>query len=387
MNLSEASQVVAGLVLSGRCSPDAVDITALEPPYDALVRGKKDGKEDFQLVQSGGMEAFRTACIAADSVPEGQDVSIYLDLLKRTAVLYRTGSVLQRLGGKMLRGEDVELSTIHEAISKMESRELEFVTLDEVQAEQAIWEPTYWPAIDEYMGGLPAYGLVLVGGSPGGGKTSAVVKLIDSMTRRKLKTGLFTLEVTNAIIKYRWSQIRPDLPAGQARLCYSCDINYSLDEVCSAIARLVSQVPDIYCIFIDFADLMVVQESTENASEIYIKLAMLAKKLRKRIVLLCQLSRKYTERGGGQPRVTDIRWSGLAEAMATMILLIYNPDQIFSDQGSTKGVTSLPFIEGRGYIIEGKSRFGYRMGGPGAVSVDWGKETGWGHQGLGWEQL
>ena len=38
----------------------------------------------------------------------------------------------------------------------------------------------------------------------------------------------------------------------------------------------------------------------------------------------------------------------------------------------------LPIQEGRAYILVGKSNFGYKKGGPGAICVDFDGETGWG---------
>jgi hypothetical protein len=43
--------------------------------------------------------------------------------------------------------------------------------------------------------------------------------------------------------------------------------------------------------------------------------------------------------------------------------------------------TILPFAEDKGYIIVGKSRFGFKMKRPGAIQIDWSGETGWGDQG------
>lgn len=136
-------------------------------------------------------------------------------------------------------------------------------------------------------------------------------------------------------------------------------------------------------ICMDFADLMLEREEDEQSvGYIYRKCATLAKKTNTQVILISQLSRAYV---GGLPRVHHIRWSGLAEAMAALILLLYNPNQIFANQGKDN---RLPDIPGMGYIIQGKSRFGYKMeGGVGAVQVEWDGKQAWGHQSMGWYPL
>ena len=102
-------------------------------------------------------------------------------------------------------------------------------------------------------------------------------------------------------------------------------------------------------------------------------LAMLAKKTGIPVLLICQLNRStYVS---GMPRINHIRYSGMAEMMAAMIILVYNPNNILADGTDSK---ALPPVEGKGYLIEGKSRFGFKHHSPGAAQVDWDGLMGWG---------
>jgi replicative DNA helicase len=159
-----------------------------------------------------------------------------------------------------------------------------------------------------------------------------------------------------------------------------------VDALCVAAARMVADNPDIYAIGIDFADLMVpedIGEEVGEASKIYRKLATLAKKLRKPIFLLCQLNSSHV---GGIPHVNSIRYSRLAEAMAAMIVMGYNPDGIFIDAGKKDKKNPLPYYEGKAYLILGKSRFGF-LDGVGAVRIPWLGRGGWGDEAEGWTRL
>jgi len=106
---------------------------------------------------------------------------------------------------------------------------------------------------------------------------------------------------------------------------------------------------------------------------IYRSLAMLAKTTGVPVILVCQLNR--TQYTGGIPKINHIRYSGMAEMMSSLILLLYNPSVTVAD---VQANAILPFFSDKGYIIIGKSRFGFKRGKPGAVQVDFKGETGWG---------
>jgi hypothetical protein len=70
--------------------------------------------------------------------------------------------------------------------------------------------------------------------------------------------------------------------------------------------------------------------------------------------------------------------------MGALILLLYNPGQTWTKLGTDE---RLPIHQGRGYIIVGKSRFGYREGRVGAIEVGWDGLHSWSDQSFGWRDL
>ena len=67
-----------------------------------------------------------------------------------------------------------------------------------------------------------------------------------------------------------------------------------------------------------------------------------------------------------------------------MIFLVYNPHRIFATTGTDN---RLPLYEGRGYIIVGKSRFGYKNGAIGATDAEFDGKSSWGEEAYGYVPL
>ena len=81
--------------------------------------------------------------------------------------------------------------------------------------------------------------------------------------------------------------------------------------------------------------------------------------------------------------VTHLRYSGMAEAVASLVLLIYNPDSIWANMGG--GKFSIPHTPGTSTLIVGKTRYGFKSGTRGAdvssvgyFNVKWDGGLGWG---------
>jgi hypothetical protein len=126
---------------------------------------------------------------------------------------------------------------------------------------------------------------------------------------------------------------------------------------------------------IDFADLIIEGETgVASMSDMYLALMMGAKKLRVPIFLLSQLSGGYK---GGIPRPNHLRWTRLAEALAYMVLMVYNPSiDYFAESESDM----IPIVQDRAYIVAWKCRGGFRKhmkDNPGAIQIPFRGKHGW----------
>jgi hypothetical protein len=388
MQLIELSEIVAGFVISGTIPPSAVNANNLVPPYNNIVKLCEQGKQDFELMNTVGIQPYNT-CMAAASTVDPKIAMSLIPMLEKAALNSEVGSTLSKLSRLMEKGEDVDLTKVKTALDRYEEGTREFTTMDRVEKAVNPWTPTFFKPVDYYVGGMPAPGLTLLGAPPGTGKTSLVVELIISMAEQGKKVVLFSLEMTLGLIRTRIENIRPEVSNEILSRVIASDEVYSYHDVYAKIGQLIATHDDIYAVFIDFADLMIPEtkeESTEIAGAIYRSMAKASKATGVPIILLSQLSYGYV---GGLPRVHHIRYSRLAEAMASMILLLFNSDQLFADMGQGRKNSPLPYREGYGYIIVGKSRFGLKQGTVGAIQLPWRGEQGWenGIDDANWFQL
>ena len=378
MNWTSISEIVSGLVLLHKISPTAISPNSLEPPYGLIISTMREGGDQSEVIDKVGFSPVSAASSAAESLNGIIDVSKYIKLLETIASRQEVGTDLLRMAKKLIQGEEIDTSKALVGLSRLDSGLQEFTTMDKVTPEDNIWIPTCWDLLDKYFGGMPRYGMILVAAPPGTGKSSFLAQLMDAQTKAGKEFALFSMEMTKEVYLARWMEISGKLSKKQKALVHVSDGIYDVDEAYTKIAQLIAAFPNIYSIGIDFSDMMIPsdrEESTEMAGKIYAQISKIAKRVQRPIWLLSQLSRAYV---GGVPHANDVRWSGLAEAFASLIVLLYNPDQIFVDMGQKAKSQKLQYVEGKAYIIEGKSRFGYHMGGMGAIQTDWLKIGGWG---------
>ena len=348
------SEVVTGKVIKGIYSPNAVNAETLASPYDEILVGLKEGKDLTTLATQHGHQPIKTALDAAEAVGESDSVTgvDWIRMLERAAALARAGKQLERKVKHMARGEDVDIARVLGILKELEDERLDFVGMDKVEPDDDSWVPSYYAPWDKHIGGLPKAGLVLIGAPPGIGKSSLVLRVLVNCAHEGKRVAFYSMEMTLGQVARRLLDLEAKLTKRTRANILASENVETVDEVYAKVARLKAAHPDLYCVGIDFADLMIDDEQSEQVmGHIYKTLAVLAKRLKMPVILLSQLSRRYE---GGLPRMSHYRYSGLAEAMASLGLLLWNPQNLFVDMGQGKKGNPLEFIEGAAYIICGK---------------------------------
>ena len=381
----DASEIVCGLVLKQRLNPETINTSTLFPPYDVAVSMIAQGHDATDVIDKIGLAPVQT-CIQASEMVDNRLPADWVTILETASGRADSSSVFKRAAEKLAKGEDPNYGDITASLERLQrGGGSSFITLDKVDASEAVWRKTYYPPFDLHLGnasssGIPDAGLTIIGAPPGTGKTSLLVKLMGGAVRAGKKVCLVSLEMTNAQIVNRFIETSGLTMEERSRII-SAEDSMSLDELYSKVSRLAA-LEDLHFIGVDFADLLLESADEEgNVAHVYRTMAKLAKSTGVPVILLSQLNREYV---GGIPKIHNLRYSGLAEAMGALIILLYNPGTIWGNMGTDP---RLPIHDGKGYIIIGKSRFGYREGGVGAMEVGWDGETAWGDESYGWYPL
>lgn len=359
-------------------SLNAIRTETLIPPYDEIIRGLKSGKDLSRLVEQVGIHPIQSAMDAAKNLNGLTPNADWLGILEKTANLYQAGHKLEKYARKLQQGEFVDLSDIVETVGRAELGTAMRVPMNQVEAEEIPYKECGFAPIDSHLGGLPATGLVIVGGAPGSGKTTLSSAIAGCYARKHTdeRVAVYSVEMLASQYAARTRQVMNLTEEEESRI-EICDEPFRASEIISDAAR----VDNLGLIIIDFADLIVDGETgVGTMSDMYLTLMMGAKKLRVPTLLLSQLSGGYK---GGIPRPNHLRWTRLAEALAYMVLMVYNPSiDYFAEQDSDK----IPIIDERAYIIAWKCRGGFRKhrdDSPGAIQIPFKGNKGWKHDDAG----
>ena len=389
MSWQDICEIVAGGLLNGDISADAINPSDMIEPYPGMVVTLRDAKKktvDYdKLVLSVGIDAITAAQAARDRVK--RIPANWVEILGTTAVRHRESRNFDQFSKALASGKDIDISQILGSLHRIDSGSKQFTNLNSIKPEENCYKLTGFEPFDVCIGGLPKAGLTTLGAPPSCGKTSLAIQLMASEVRQNNtnKAYMFSVEMTMQQVAKRCLEIA-QLNKAQRERVFLCDEVVSPAEVSSIAASAKADGATLICV--DFAELLLENESSESAMfNVYLTLARAAKKLEIPILLLSQLNRNYSY-NGGIPKATDLRYSGIGEALSAMVLLLYNPNQLFSQTNTrNQESSSLPVEHGKGYIIAGKVRYGTRKGGIGAIQLPWDGSTAWGERPWHWFPL
>jgi hypothetical protein len=376
MQWSDCSEIVCGLILTKKLSISSVRAEVLIPPYSDIIKLMKKGIiETEDLIEQVGLSPVQASLEAVKSM-NGLGDKNWVKILEDTAMNYDAGAKLEKFGKRLQQGDNVDWAAIKTiSHNAMENTGGDFIPLSEIEAGEVPFKKTGFTAIDYHLGGFPLVGQVIVAAPPGTGKTTFMIGLASCWVKKHIEdvVAIFTLEMMKEEIAMRFNEVATLTDKDRERIQIS-DAIITPEEV---IAK-ASTIEHLGLVCIDFADLLIRGETTESTmAHIYRTFMLGAKQLGCPVVLLSQLNRGYS---GGVPAPNDIRYTGLAEALGWMILMLYNPeaDWFGEEDVDNKGLT---IRSGYAYVICWKIRGGFRGihkdDGPGAVQLQFKGDKGW----------
>jgi hypothetical protein len=373
ITLADASEVVSGLVLTGKISPNSVRTDLLFSPYNEVVKAYKEGiTEPEELIIKFGLGAINP-CLDAVKSLNGLSNADWLLILEETNKKTQLGIRLEKIGKKLQRGDEVDGIEIRHIANQFGNGKTGRFWLADAETKEFPFILTGWKAIDCHLGGFPEAGLIVIGGDSGVGKSTFMKDFSKHFIKchANKKIAIYSLEMFPEEIVGKYRDNNPLDKEHESRIAINCD-PLSIDQIFVDAA----QIDDLGLIMVDFVDMAIKGEVTEaKMSEIYLTAHFAAKQLHVPIVLFCQFTKLYQ---GGLPRPFHIRWTAMAEKLAWMLLMLYRPAE---DYHAEKDADKLPIIPGIGYIIAWKIRGGFRQHldeSPGAIQLPFSGESGWG---------
>lgn len=367
----EASEIVSGLVITGKVASSTVQPESLYPPYNELVKFYQDGnKEPENLIQRAGIGIYQASTNAIHSL-NGSSALDWIGILEETRQRYQIGSRMLTVGKKLQQGKTVDTTEIRHIANQFGQGKTGRVSLDQIDDTQVPFITTGYKPLDHHLGGIPITGMIVVGGNPGIGKTTFAINVASSflLEHPKKRVAFYSLEMMLPEIAGRMKSITTLPKEDQKRMEVNCDPLNASEVIADA-----SSIDNLGLVVVDFMDFVVRGDLSESTmSTAYLTLAIGAKQLGVPLLALAQFSYKYA---GGIPKPTDIRWSKSAEILAWMQIMLYSPEKDYYG-----GQTVLPSIEDIGYMVVWKVRGGFRKhrdDSPGAIQLPFDGEKGWG---------
>ncbi len=251
--------------------------------------------------------------------------------------------------------------------------------------------PTGFRSFDRATGGGLPEGLVVIGGLPGSGKTQVALEIgvYNGMRLRDNglpgTIGLNSAEMSGESLISRSILSAAEIDSAKLRQGgYKNDpealerikdqirrhrgIPLMIDDsdfltsniIAARVSGLKAAFGKVVLVITDFAELIHDKgDSIENrVATVFINAKALAKRLRCTVILLSQLSRSVEASGTRVPSMRHLRYSGMAEAVADMILLIYNPNAYIESGIKITNHPDMPPMPDTSYLILAKNREG-----------------------------
>ncbi len=257
----------------------------------------------------------------------------------------------------MERTEKVKTIHISEAIPD---------TMEQIEGKTEVYKPMYYgyKDLDDITGGILPGEIVVIGARPGMTKTGFTLDVVLNNAREKVRTLVFSLEMTNTQLVSRYitnigrvsnTKIRHrtltknDYPNIERALGEIVDLPIHLNEngqlnsnqIRAEVRRFKRKYPDLKLVVIDYLQLMEETIGGDSGTRLSVNLNMkilrlLAKQLGIGIIILSQLNRKCEERKNPhkRPVLSDLKESGNIEQDAHQILFLYRGykyDEVIDD--------------------------------------------------------
>lgn len=216
--------------------------------------------------------------------------------------------------------------------------------------------------LDAQIDGFADGGLYVLGARPSMGKTALALNFVNQAIFKDIPTMFFTMEMPSDEVTYRqicaaaslntgaqknmqeedWPKITAGFNMLKDRpLIIDDGAGYTVDYLKNSIRTHAAKYDASFYV-IDYLQLVRVkgENRVQGVGEITRELKLLAKSIKRPILLLSQLNRGLEQRPDKRPNMADLRESGEIEQDADVIIFIYR-DEVYNESSQDKGIAEL----------------------------------------------
>jgi hypothetical protein len=376
MDWQDCSEVVIGLVFDGK-EPQGHFVPELfYPNYEDVfvdMIDPKVEKEDLIIKYGNQIQACVNAANSFNGVAKDIDWRTMLLQAKMKEVV---GAEMEKRGKHLREGRDVDVRTMIEKLKVLDTGgHVGGVRATDLEESELQKIKSGWAAIDTNLGGYPEYGLVVVAGREGTGKTTMIGRLATSFINEypDKDVEIFTLEMLNGELLgkiFQFDQNFKENPELRQHIILNENGRITPEEIAAEIA---TWMPNLGLVIIDYADLLVREKSDDAYGQMYDCLMKAARENRIPIIAFAQFKTTFS---GGVPHPEDIYFIGTARKNAWNVWCIWSPGNETGKWNTEdkEGFPSVYDLDEELWLLAWKQRGGWLESKPGPMGICMQKE-------------
>lgn len=354
-----ASEQVFGRCLDGRESLIKYQASWFMPPYDDAFEKLKDGATKTDIIRILSTSSYQAAIHAAQSLNgAGEDID-WVSVLHRAAKQNEAADKSDRVTKKLRKGQDVDVTELIELLKDLINPEMVGLVSANLIDYDSFTEliPSGWDALDYNLGGIPHAAPLIVGGETGLGKSFFsmffVKKFLELYPDKNAV--IYSLEMPSAQYLQRMVRVYKMKNLVDSGRIYISSKAVTIDDIAAESAT----IPNCGLIVCDYVDYLVPQNNEDAYARVYKKCNEICRTLEIPFLMIVQPNRnQYVD---PVPRPYHIRYSGMAENVASQIIMLWkpNPGQTEDDYEEHEKASGFTFIEDSMYMVCWKNRAGW----------------------------
>lgn len=360
MDWLSASELVFGRCLDKRENLQRFQASWFAEPYCDAFEKLKNGGTDTDIIKILSVSSYQAAIHAAQSLNGSGEKVDWSITLHRAAKQSEVADKFERTAKKLRKGQDVDIIPAIELAKDLANPEMVGLvcanTVDYNDFNELI--RSGWDALDYNLGGIPHAAPLIVGGETGLGKSFWSMLFVKKFLQfyPDKSCAIYSLEMPSKQYLQRAEKMYDmgDMIA-EGRI-YISDKAVTIDDIAAESAT----IPNLGLIVCDYVDYLVAQNNEDAYARVYKKMNEICRTLQIPFCMIVQPNRNQYQ--DPVPRPYHIRYSGMAENVASQIIMLWKPKDASmteDDYEELEKSSGFTYVEDSMYMVCWKNRAGW----------------------------